>query len=92
MLGLAHVDAWNGTGAMKSFNSTLADEPKERALTMIEAGRLAGLLTEPGGKERVGEIDRRLADLAGCDGRVAVEQVGEGVRFNSTCLGRGSLP
>jgi hypothetical protein len=36
MLGLAHADAWNGTGAMKSFNSALVDEPEERALTMID--------------------------------------------------------
>jgi hypothetical protein len=36
MLGIAHVEAWNGTGAMKSFNSASVDEPAERALTLIE--------------------------------------------------------
>ena len=31
MLGLAHMGAWSGTGAMKSFNSVSVDEPEERA-------------------------------------------------------------
>src|SRR6266576_6095082 len=36
MLGVGQVEAWNGTGAMKSFSSAEVDEPEERALTMRE--------------------------------------------------------
>ncbi len=36
MSGDAQLEAWNGTGAMKSFNSAEVEEPAERALTVIE--------------------------------------------------------